>query len=94
MIKLIVIDLDGTLLNDDKKISSTNENAIAKALEMGVHVSISTGRSYVSGHEIVEKLAIDIPVSYQNGALVVHGCGSDLRIISQSFLCAKSALEI
>ena len=41
MIKLIVIDLDGTLLNSDKSISRENEEAIMEALERGVHVSIS-----------------------------------------------------
>jgi len=54
MIRLIVIDLDGTLLDNGKKISGENEDAIRLALDMGVAVSISTGRSYVSGHQYVE----------------------------------------
>lgn len=94
MIKLVVIDLDGTLLGRDKEIPQQNERAIIEALESGVFVSISTGRSYVSGHKYVEQLNIDIPVSYQNGSLIVDGHGKDLRIISQAFLGGKEAREL
>ncbi|HNQ70929.1 Cof-type HAD-IIB family hydrolase [Mesotoga prima] len=94
MIRLIVIDLDGTLLNDEKKISQENENAIRRALEMGIAVSISTGRSYVSGHEYVEQLGIDVPVSYQNGALVTFGHGEEIKVISRSVLDPSKARMI
>lgn len=94
MIRLIVIDLDGTLLNSDKSISRENEEAIMEALERGVHVSISTGRSYVSGHKYVEQLGISVPVSYQNGALVVDGYDGAMRIISQCLLGTAEATAI
>ncbi|MDD5743787.1 MAG: Cof-type HAD-IIB family hydrolase [Mesotoga sp.] len=94
MIGLIVIDLDGTLLNSDKSISRENEEAIIEALGRGVHVSISTGRSYVSGHKYVEQLGISVPVSYQNGALVIEGYDGAMRIISQCLLGTAEAVEI
>ena len=94
MIRLIVIDLDGTLLNSDKSISRENEEAIIEALGRGVHVSISTGRSYVSGHKYVEQLGISVPVSYQNGALVIEGYDGAMRIISQCLLGTAEAVEI
>lgn len=38
MFKLLAIDLDGTLLNTDKKISEKNKISIQKAIEKGVKV--------------------------------------------------------
>ncbi|WP_461206782.1 sugar-phosphatase [Clostridium sp. DL1XJH146] len=44
MYKLIAIDMDGTLLNEEKKITKENYEAIMKAKEMGVKIVLSTGR--------------------------------------------------
>ncbi|MCW1006882.1 HAD hydrolase family protein, partial [Streptococcus anginosus] len=44
MIKLIAIDLDGTLLRDDKTISEANAATIRRAVEAGIEVVICTGR--------------------------------------------------
>ncbi|TVY10029.1 Cof-type HAD-IIB family hydrolase [Paenibacillus cremeus] len=43
-IKLIALDMDGTLLNESKQISQQNTEWIAKCSEQGVHVILSTGR--------------------------------------------------
>ena len=42
--KLLAVDMDGTLLNSQKKISPRNLNAINELLKRGVHVVTSTGR--------------------------------------------------
>lgn len=44
MYKLVAIDMDGTLLRDDKTISQENYKAIQKAKAMGVKVVLATGR--------------------------------------------------
>lgn len=44
MIKLVTIDLDGTLLTDSKEITKENIEAIKKAKEKGVQVVLATGR--------------------------------------------------
>lgn len=44
MIKLIAIDLDGTLLNDKKEISKTNQEVLAQAKAKGVKIVLCTGR--------------------------------------------------
>ena len=43
-INLLALDLDGTLLTHDKKISDENKAAIKAAQAQGVHVVITTGR--------------------------------------------------
>ncbi|WP_334332589.1 MULTISPECIES: Cof-type HAD-IIB family hydrolase [unclassified Companilactobacillus] len=45
-IKMIAIDMDGTLLDDKKKISADNKAAIKKALDQGIKVVLNSGRSY------------------------------------------------
>ena len=44
MIKLVTIDLDGTLFDNDKKISKENKEAIKKCKELGVRIVLATGR--------------------------------------------------
>ncbi|MFO7881873.1 MAG: Cof-type HAD-IIB family hydrolase [Kosmotogaceae bacterium] len=93
MIKLIVIDLDGTLLNHNKKISNDNKKALKRSIKKGIGVSISTGRSYISAKEYIEELELDIPVVYQNGALILHGADKN-RILRAIKLDSKYARTI
>ena len=45
-IKLVALDMDGTLFNDKLEITEENQKMIRKALDAGVQVIISTGRPY------------------------------------------------
>ena len=47
-IRMVALDLDGTTLNDDKQISERTVEAFRKAMEQGVHIVVSTGRTYGS----------------------------------------------
>lgn len=44
MYKLLCLDLDGTLLNENHKVSEENKKAIIKALDAGIHVMLVSGR--------------------------------------------------
>lgn len=73
MIKLIALDLDGTLLNPDKKISEANKLAIHRAREAGVKIVLCTGRPLMGIKAYVDELdllqAEDYSITY-NGGLV------------------------
>jgi Cof subfamily protein (haloacid dehalogenase superfamily) len=69
-LKLIAIDLDGTLLNSKNAISPRTETAIRRAAESGIVVTIATGRMYRSALAIAQKLGLDVPLITYNGALV------------------------
>ncbi|WP_041078645.1 Cof-type HAD-IIB family hydrolase [Thermotoga caldifontis] len=71
MIKLVCIDLDGTLLDSKKCISERNRESIRRAVELKVHVTIFTGRSFGSAARYVRELKISIPAVFQNGALII-----------------------
>jgi len=90
--KLIAIDLDGTLLNDEKQITPENEKAIENALNKDYKVTICTGRSLQSAKDYLEKIPKDIPVVLQNGALIVKDSGRDILV--QRKLSKQLSLEI
>ncbi|KXI18464.1 Cof-type HAD-IIB family hydrolase [Lactobacillus crispatus] len=58
-IKLIAIDLDGTLLNDNEKILNNSIKAIAKAQRNGIKVVLCTGRPLVSVLPYLKQLHLD-----------------------------------
>lgn len=69
-IKLVVSDLDGTLLNSDKRISDINLNAIKRLREKGILFTICTGRIATMIEPYVNDLGIEIPVITTNGAVI------------------------
>lgn len=77
---MIAIDLDGTLLSNDKRITLENEKAIEKALIKDYKVTICTGRSFQSAKNYLEKIPRDIPVILQNGALITKNSGEDILV--------------
>lgn len=74
MYKLIALDMDGTLLNEEKKITDRTKIAINKAKEMGVTVVLATGRPIAGVTRYLEELDMfteeDYVLSF-NGALVL-----------------------
>ena len=69
--KALFLDLDGTLLNDQKEVTPGNREAIEKALAAGNKVIISTGRPLVSAIDQAEKLGLTTPGCY---LIAFNGC--------------------
>lgn len=73
MIKLIALDLDGTLLTNDKKVSLENKKALQQAIEKGVYVVLCTGRPIMGIQFVIDALELpphnDYVITF-NGALV------------------------
>lgn len=69
-IKLVAIDLDGTLLRSNKRLSRANAQAIADVTNLGVHVVLASARPPRGVRDIYHRLALDtLQVNY-NGALI------------------------
>ena len=86
-IQLVAIDLDGTLLRDDKSLSQENVDAIKEAIEQGVQVVICTGRTLPSIQYLSKQLPQGDGDEYlilQNGA-VIHQL-PDLNIVHETIL--------
>jgi Cof subfamily protein (haloacid dehalogenase superfamily) len=69
-VKLIVSDIDGTLLTSDRKLTKENITAIKKAKEQNIKFTISTGRVASMLDYYTKILEIDTPVITLNGAVV------------------------
>ena len=77
-IKMIVTDLDGTLVDAQYRISEENRSAVREAVARGVDVMIATGRMHRSAVRYAEALGLDVPLISYNGALVKSSSGETL----------------
>jgi Cof subfamily protein (haloacid dehalogenase superfamily) len=68
-IRLIAVDIDGTLLNPQFQISSGDLAALRHAHEEGVEVVVVTGRRHTFALPIVQQLGFDLWVISSNGAV-------------------------
>ena len=69
-IKLICIDMDGTLLNNKHEVSERNKEALRKASELGVNIAITTGRLFSSARYYSDMIGINTAVISSNGAYI------------------------
>jgi Cof subfamily protein (haloacid dehalogenase superfamily) len=71
VVKLIALDLDGTLLNEENQISKTNLESIKFAQSNGIEVVIATGRAYFDVQAILKSTDIIKPwIIGANGATI------------------------
>ncbi len=76
MYRLIVTDLDGTLLRDDLTISSYTKSVIQKSIKSGVQFMIATGRIFGGARQYAKELSLTTPILSCNGALIKEQSGS------------------
>ena len=74
-VRLIAFDLDGTLLDSDKRLSEENAAALARAAERGVEIVPATGRFYRGMPQLIRDLPYVRYVISINGADVYDVLG-------------------
>ena len=92
-IRLIGIDLDGTLLDSTGALPDANRRAVHAAVEAGIHVAIVTGRSYPFARPAVEGLPPSVSLIVSSGAVERSMDGSTVarRLLGRD--AARSVLE-
>ena len=68
--KAVMIDLDGTLLTDDKKITDFSNQILQKLYDDGIKIIIATGRGLSRAKQLTEKLDFDKIILANNGAII------------------------
>lgn len=78
MIRLLALDIDGTLLASNGQLPDANRDAIRRATERGVEVALATGRRYDYARPIFDQLDVPLTLILSNGALVKTKAGETL----------------
>ncbi|MCL5005051.1 MAG: Cof-type HAD-IIB family hydrolase [Acidobacteria bacterium] len=90
-IRLIAIDLDGTLLNSQQEISQANRGALQAAASRGIELLITTGRRFHSARRLLELLPCPVTVVASNGALIADLAGN---VYHRDFLPRQTARQV
>lgn len=90
-IRLIVSDLDGTMLDDMYRIPEENKNAVKEAMDAGIEVTIATGRMYSSARAYADELGITLPIITYNGAVIKTAQG---ELLSCDFIEEKTVTRV
>lgn len=98
MYKLIVSDLDETLLNDEHKVGKKNIEAIKKASELGVKFVAGTGRGYMAIESVLKELDLynkenEYTISFNGCALTENKNNKILSFNELPFNKAKELFE-
>lgn len=95
MKKLLLTDLDDTLLTSDKKISPGNQAAIARWIAAGHAFSICTGRSLTGGLRVTNELGLEgqecYLICYQGN--VIYNLKTK-KVVYEHFMDADTAVDL
>lgn len=76
--KLLVLDVDGTLLTSQAQISPRTRAALDRAREAGVAITLATGRRLATVRPQLAELGITLPVILQSGAQIVDPASGEV----------------
>lgn len=89
-IKLVVSDVDGTLVTRDKRLTERTQKAIDALRARGIAFTIISARPPLGVHKLVERLNLAGPVGAVNGGALIR---SDLTIVERKFVPAEAARQ-
>jgi Cof subfamily protein (haloacid dehalogenase superfamily) len=92
-VRLIAIDIDGTLLDSHGEIPHDNRVAIAAALARGIEVALVTGRAFHFARPIATRLGLPVLFMVSNGALIKTMDGERLLARLMPAPVARGLLE-
>ncbi len=99
MIRLLAIDIDGTLLDSRGRLPDAHRAALAEAVDHGIEVALVTGRSFHFTRPVAELLALPLTLVVNNGALVKTRTGATemrhllARNVARQVLACTAAFE-
>jgi hydroxymethylpyrimidine pyrophosphatase-like HAD family hydrolase len=90
-IRLIAIDLDGTLLNSQSEVSPANRAALVAATGRGVRVAVVTGRRSHAAQKYLRQIPCPVTLISSNGARIT---AADGEVLCRDFLPRQVALNV
>jgi len=92
-VRLIAIDIDGTLLDSRGRVPDAHRDALIKAVRCGVEIALVTGRSFHFTRPVVALLPIPLTLICNNGAVVKSPDGETLMRQLLSRAAARQVLD-
>jgi Cof subfamily protein (haloacid dehalogenase superfamily) len=90
-VRLIAIDIDGTLLDSNFQVSERNLAALQRAQSLGVEIALATGRRHLFALPVAQALGFELALISSNGAITR---GSDGTLFHRDLLPLASVLEL
>src|SRR5689334_11911262 len=90
-IRLLIADVDGTLVTQDKLLTAGAIQAVKGLRRAGIEFTLTSGRPPLGMKMLIDPLGIIVPVAAFNGGVLVH---PDLSVMSQSFLTPDNAAKV
>ncbi len=92
--KLLVVDIDGTLLGKNGVISAEDREAVAKVRDLGIPVSLSTGRAVQAALRFINQLSLDSYHIFFDGALASNPKnGEEIYVQPLDKMAVRQAVE-
>ncbi|MEA5467438.1 Cof-type HAD-IIB family hydrolase [Spirulina sp. 06S082] len=91
-IRLLVLDVDGTIAGTSNQVSEVVKRAIAEVQNRGIQVAIATGRMYRSALRFHQAIGSQLPIIAYNGAWIQNPITGE--ILRHSPLSLQSAREL
>ena len=93
-VRLIALDIDGTLLDSRWRLSDANRQAIKEATRRGIEVALVTGRRYDFALPVAQSLGCPVTMIVNNGGLIRSSDGQTRSKRVLSVEAAQSVLEL
>jgi Cof subfamily protein (haloacid dehalogenase superfamily) len=90
-IRLVIADVDGTLVTGEKVLTARSVEAVKRLREAGIAFSITSGRPPLGMKMLIGPLALTEPIAAFNGGIFVH---PDLSVMAQSFVPSITARRV
>src|SRR4051812_46240828 len=92
--RLLAIDIDGTLMRTDGTVDTSDRAAISRARELGIRVTLATGRLPGRTLPLARELGLDAPLICADGAITLEPTGQVRRLIPLSVGARKRLLTL
>lgn len=83
-IKMLVLDIDGTIFKKDYKATDRVKNTLKRLCEDGIKVVLCTGRMYAATKLIAQELCLTTPVISYQGGLIKNFCNGEETLLEKT----------
>jgi len=92
--RILVFDLDGTLLNSSHRIPTNVRTMLIGLREIGVETTLATGRPFAAVQSFIGELELQLPLIVFNGAIVIAPDGQLLSARPLPLSAATTILHL